>query len=183
MNLLELLPPFYHSSAFVQALMDAETLEYEKLRESIDDLVANLYINTATWGLDYFEQELGITVDKRKSYEERRERLLAKKRGQGTTTLKMLKNTAEAFSGGEVEITEFFDQYSFNLKFVGTKGVPRNISDFMATIEEIKPAHLSYTLEFVYSTHRELSALTHNKLNAYTHKQIKEAVTIGKLHN
>lgn len=176
MNLLELLPPFYHSSSFVKALMDAETLECEQLRESIDDLVANLFVSTATWGLDYFEQELGLAVETHKSYEERRERIIAKKRGQGTTTLSMLKNTAEAFSGGEVEVTELFDDYAFKLKFVGTKGTPLNINDFKSMVEEIKPAHLAYMLEFTFNTNQELKNKTHSNLSRFTHAQIREVI-------
>lgn len=176
MNLIELLPSFYHSSEFVKAYMNANTIEIDKLKDSINDLVANLYVKTATWGLDYFEEELGLETDKSKSYEERRERILAKKRGQGTTTKAMLKSTAEAFSGGEVEIIELFNDYTFKLKFIGTKGVPANLEDFRSVIEEIKPAHLAYVLEFTYNTHRDLKTKTHSQLNMKTHKEIREVV-------
>ena len=64
----------------------------------------------------------------------------------------MIKNTAEAFSGGEVEVIENFEEYSFIVKFVGVKGIPKNITLFKQMIEEIKPAHLSYKLDFTYTT-------------------------------
>jgi hypothetical protein len=87
----------------------------------------------------------------------------------------MLKNTAEAFSGGEVEITELFDEYAFKLKFVGTKGTPRNIKDFMATIEEIKPAHLAHSYKFNYNTNSDISKYTHEELSNYTHAEIRNS--------
>lgn len=155
MNLLEFLPEFYHNSDFVKSFMKTQSIEADLLNFYVKDLVDNLYVKTATWGLDYFESELGIETDKSKSYDERRERILAKKRGNGTTTKEMLKNTAEAFSGGEVEITENFNDYSFKLKFIGTKGIPKNLDDFKSVINEIKPAHLAYILEFTYLTWKE----------------------------
>ena len=97
MNLIEMLPSFYHNSDFVKAYMSSQSVEHSFIKESIDDLVNNLYVDTATWGLDYFEEELGLKTDKSKTYEERRERIKAKKIGNGTTTIKMIKDTALAF--------------------------------------------------------------------------------------
>ena len=151
-NLMEHLPNFYHDSKFVKAFMDSCSIEADILKAYIDDLIRNLYVSTATWGLDLFEEELGLTTNKSISYEERRERILAKKRGNGTTTKAMIKNTAEAFSGGEVDIIENFNDYSFIVKFVGVKGIPKNLALFKQMLEEIKPAHLNYELEFTYNT-------------------------------
>ena len=81
MNLIDMLPSFYHNSDFVKAYMSSQSVEHNFIKESIEDLVNNLYVNTATWGLDYFEEELGLKTDKSKSYEERRERIKAKKIG------------------------------------------------------------------------------------------------------
>ena len=150
-DLLEYLPSFYHNSDIVKAFMESNNIEVDILKAYVEDLSKNLYVKTATWGLDLFEEELGLVTDKSISYEERRERILAKKRGNGTTTKKMLKNTAEAFSGGEVDIIENFEDYSFIIKFIGVKGIPKNLTLFKKMIEEIKPAHLDYDFAFTYT--------------------------------
>ena len=150
-NLLEYLPSFYHNSDVIKSFMESNSIEVDTLKAYIEDLSKNLYVKTATWGLDLFEEELGLVTDKSISYEERRERILAKKRGNGTTTKAMIKNTAEAFSGGEVEVIENFSDYSFIVKFVGIKGIPKNLTLFKNMIEEIKPAHLNYELAFTYT--------------------------------
>ena len=149
-DLLECLPSFYHNSDVIKTFMESNSIEVDTLKAYIEDLSKNLYVKTATWGLDLFEEELGLVTDKSISYEERRERILAKKRGNGTTTKKMLKNTAEAFSGGEVEVIENFSDYSFIVKFIGVLGIPKNLILFKNMIEEIKPAHLNYELAFTY---------------------------------
>lgn len=150
-DLLQMLPSFYHNSDFVREFMKSNSIEASLLNYYVKDLVNNLYVKTATWGLDYFEEELGLVTDRSISYEERRERVLAKKRANGTTTKKMIKNIAEAFSGGEVEIIENFSDYSFIVKFIGIKGIPKNLQLFKNMLEEIKPAHLSYELAFTYT--------------------------------
>ena len=150
-DLLEYLPSFYHNSDVIKSFMESNSIEVDTLKAYIEDLSKNLYVKTATWGLDLFEEELGLVTDKSISYEERRERILAKKRGNGTTTKAMIKNTAEAFSGGEVEVIENFSDYSFIVKFVGVKGIPKNLTLFKKMIEEIKPAHLNYELAFTYT--------------------------------
>ena len=150
-DLLDYLPSFYHNSNIIKSFIDSNSIEANILKDYVEDLNNNLYVKTATWGLDLFEEELGLTTDKSISYEERRERILAKKRGNGTTTKAMIKNTAEAFSGGEVEVIENFNDYSFVVKFVGIKGIPKNLTLFKNMIEEIKPAHLDYELAFTYT--------------------------------
>jgi hypothetical protein len=175
-DLLEYLPSFYHNSDVIKSFMESNSIEVDTLKAYIEDLSKNLYIKTATWGLDLFEEELGLTTDKSISYEERRERVLAKKRGNGVTTKKMLKNAAEAFSGGEVEIIENFEDYSFIVKFVGIKGIPKNLTLFKNMIEEIKPAHLNYELAFTYTVWSMVMA-TDNTWNDFNNKTWVELMT------
>ena len=176
MNLIDMLPSFYHNSDFVKAYISSQSVEHSFIKESIEDLVNNLYVNTATWGLDYFEEKLGLQTDKSKSYEERRERIKAKKIGTGTTTVKMIKDTALAFECGEIDITEMYADYMFKIKFISQKGRPKNLEDFKSAIDEIKPAHLAYILEFMFNAHQQLKPKTHQELSSFTHQEIREVI-------
>ena len=175
-DLLEYLPSFYHNSDVIKTFMESNSIEVDTLKAYIEDLSKNLYVKSATWGLDLFEEELGLATDKSISYEERRERILAKKRGNGTTTKAMIKNTAEAFSGGEVEVIENFNDYSFVVKFVGIKGIPKNLTLFKNMIEEIKPAHLNYELAFTYTVWSMVMD-TDNTWNDFNNKTWVELMT------
>ena len=175
-NLLDYLPSFYHNSNIIKSFIDSNSIEANILKDYVEDLSKNLYVKTATWGLDLFEEELGLATDKSISYEERRERILAKKRGNGTTTKAMIKNTAEAFSGGEVEVIENFNDYSFVVKFVGVLGIPKNLTLFKNMIEEIKPAHLNYELAFTYTVWSMVMAKS-NTWNDFNNKTWVELMT------
>ena len=177
-DLLEYLPSFYHNSDIIKAFMESSSIEVDTIKAYVEDLSKNLYVKTATWGLDLFEEELGLVTDKSISYEERRERILAKKRGNGTTTKAMIKNTAEAFSGGEVEVIENFNDYSFVVKFVGVKGIPKNLALFKNMIEEIKPAHLNYELAFTYTVWSMIMTKS-NSWDDFNNKTWVELMTYG----
>ena len=65
-------------------------------------------------------------------------------------------------------------RYHFDIRFVGSRGIPPNMDDLTAALEEIKPAHLAYTFVFLYRTYGELEEHTHLALEPYTHQQLRE---------
>jgi len=150
-DLTKYVPPFIYNMSVMKAIYNAQGAELGSLNYYIQDLINQCFIDTATWGLTSWEEEFGITTNLSLSYEQRREILKAKKRGQGTTTKAMLKNAAEAFSGGEVNIIENIPEYSFIVQFVGIKGIPRNMQAFINMLEDIKPAHLAYSFKYTYT--------------------------------
>ena len=75
----------------VQTQYDAQSLQVGLLNYQIEDLINQAFIDTATWGIDLWEEEYGLDTNKLLSYEERREIVKAKKRGRGTTTIEMIK--------------------------------------------------------------------------------------------
>lgn len=148
MPLADMLP--YRGSAETADTQNAFDQETERAKAARDDLLLQLNIETATWGLDLWETAYGLEHDAEKSYDFRRSRIESKKRSQGVTTKEMIQNVAQSFSNGVVEVIEHPALYSFDVKFVGTLGIPPNMDDLTAAIEEIKPAHLAYVYVYVY---------------------------------
>lgn len=148
--LLNLLPELYAASPETVDLQNAFGQEIAKAQAARDDFILQLNTETATWGLSLWEALYGITPDISKSYEYRRTRIVSKMRGAGTTTAALIQNVAESFSNGDVEIIEVAAEYRFDVKFVGTLGIPPNMDDLTAAIEQIKPAHLAYAYIFIY---------------------------------
>lgn len=152
-DLMRYLPMYYESDKGTMYYLQQKGIapELGKIEYSIEELLAQCFIDTATWGLEYWEYELGLQTDPSKPYERRREIIKAKLRGAGTTTKQMIKNVAEAFSGGEVTVEEEPEQARFILRFVGTVGIPPNMAGLTKAIEDIKPAHLAYEYAFTWS--------------------------------
>ena len=91
-NLVFRLPRYYQDSPQVSELERVLGEQAEALRVSESDTLAQLWIDTATWGLDLWEQWAGLPVDRTRPYSYRRGRIKAKLRGQGATTAEMLRS-------------------------------------------------------------------------------------------
>ncbi len=142
----------YKSCKEMFGVQSVNSYELARINYIIYDMAKQFAISTATWGLDFWEFEYGIITDHNKSYEQRREILKSKERGQGTTTKEMLKNTAQAYSNGEVDIIEIFEHYRLIIKFIGTKGIPEQLDELDKAIRQIKPAHLAHEYQYTYNT-------------------------------
>lgn len=152
MELMKYLPSFYYNSEEVKNIQASIGVENDNLRVAIIDLLSQLFVESATWGLDHWEMYLGIEVDRTEAVVNRRSRIMTRLRGQGTTTKEMIKNVCRSFTGGEVDIIENSSDYSFIIKFIDIKGIPGNIDYLAKSIEEIKPAHLYFSFEYKYNT-------------------------------
>lgn len=176
MKLINMLPHYYAGAEEVLQLQNAFENVSEQLHADILDLLKQLYVETATWGLEYWENYLGLSSDRDEPIANRRGRVKTVLRGQGTITKDILKNVCESFVNGEVEIIELSADYLFKIKFVGEIGIPGNIEYIRETINKIKPAHLAFEFIYLYNTHEDLSKFTNAHLSAYTHNQLRNEV-------
>lgn len=158
-RLLNHLTSNYQDGLTIQKLMSILDLELEELRYYANTLGDQGNIKKVTWGIRTWEEELAIDYNPTMSSHNRREIILAKVRGRGNTTKQMLINTAEAFSGGEVDVIEFPEDSYFIVKFIGVKGTPDNMQSFIEMLNSIKPAHLDYAFEFAYILIREIQGV------------------------
>lgn len=152
LDLMRYLPHFLDGRV-ITAIMDAIAEEMGITAYNIYDMgMQILSVDTATHKLSEYERELGLPININSTYEGRREIIKAKMRGSGTTTKNMIINTAESFSGGEVDVIEYPEEYRFVVKFIGVKGIPKNMKAFIHMLEIIKPAHLAYEFRYTYTT-------------------------------
>lgn len=174
MDLIELLPG--------RLLNSKEVLDFENAINSImimaenekDELFKQFNLETATWSLDIWEKQYGIKTDITKDYDLRRSRIKSKMRGTGTTTVEMIKNVAESFVNGLVEIVEHNEQYKFDIKMMSVIGIPPNMEDLKDAIEELKPAHLAYEIILKYNTWSMASKFKWGDLANRTWGQVRE---------
>ena len=168
-DLFQYLPNYYDNIREFQELISAEEEEIGLLQNDIDELLEQFHIDTATWGLSYWEGICGIPVDESKPIDHRRSVIKSKLRGIGTVTVGLVKNVAEAYYNGQVEVTEQPSIYTVKIKFVSKLGVPPNLADIQNALREIIPAHLAINFEFSYLLIRDIhNAMTLSQLQATT---------------
>jgi len=172
-DLMAYLPDFWQG---IRDMKELQSTLAEELGISITlaaDLINQFFVSTSTWGLAHWEQEFGLTTDPSMSDEWRREMISAKLRGHGTVTKQMLIDVASAFSGGEVDVLEYPDEHRFVIRFIGVLGVPANMAGFMAMLEQIRPAHLSYSFLYTFTTWDMVSGLTWQNAATRTWGQLR----------
>jgi hypothetical protein len=154
--------------------VDAFEIEENILNETVESIRNQFFVDSATYGLDNWEKMLGISKN---TFDvlTRRENIKAKMRSKGTTTFTMIKNLCEAYSNGIVEINVDHKNYSFEIVFVSTIGVPLSFEELDRVINEIKPCHLAHSYKFNYNTHSDISKYTHEELANYTHEEIRNS--------
>lgn len=159
----------------MNSIMESEGPQFQALTDDIEDILKQFFIDTATWGLEGWEKEFQIPSDKSKPIEQRRAVVKSKKRGIGKVNVLLIKNIAESYDGGTVEVVNEAGIYRLTLIFIDTIGIPPNIEDLQKAIDEIKPSHYQIKYDFKYNTYDLVSTYTHNLLSGYTYEQIRSS--------
>lgn len=162
------IPELIRSSRIFSVVLAVEGPEMDELMTNRQELLDQFYVQTAAgWGLDRWEEMLGLPGYADKSLDQRRSRIISKLRGMGTVTAALIKNVAESYTNGMVEVAEYPETYSFIVTFADQHGIPPNYEDLQAAIEEIKPAHLTvdYLLRYLIWNELDAAELTWEQLD------------------
>lgn len=140
----QLLPDLYRSTPQDQELQRVLMELVAGAERDKNVTLEQLFPSTASgWGLELWERAWGIPVDRTQSDQRRRERILAKVKGTGTTTVEVIRGIAESFSDCPVEIIEESALYRFVILYIGTPWISHS-EDLIAAVNERKPAHLDF---------------------------------------
>lgn len=137
--------PVQIQNKIIQQIYSAQQEQIDKLQTNVFDLISQFNIKTATWSLSLWEKEYGLSIREDLTIEERRGRLLAKKRARGVFNENMVKDIAESFGSNLYGFEEFPELYRFNMVFCDDNmGVKLKL--FKQAIDTYKPAHLNYDI-------------------------------------
>ncbi|WP_438497182.1 putative phage tail protein [Paenibacillus sp. IHBB 3054] len=162
------LPGYYSGIVEMDELMNTEGPEFDLLGARVEELLNQAYPEYATWALERYENELQIVVDSNKPDEQRRSVIISKMRGYGKVSGEMIKNVAQAYDGGTVDVAVVPAEYRIIITFVDTLGIPANLDDLKQAIEDLKPAHMALDYKYRYLLIREIhNVMTINQLQLH----------------
>lgn len=156
MRLIDYLPEDYKKSVPVVELQDTLDVEANSTMLAAEDLQKQLHLESATWGLAAWETMYGLPVDWRKNEASRRAAILARMGGTDTTKVITIQDVAEKFLQGKAVVFEVNEEYRFEVFLLEVLQKGQNIEELQAAIDEIKPAHLAYTIILKYNTWGEV---------------------------
>lgn len=158
--MLSYLPSYYETSRVMQAILQAQGTELDKLRQALDETLNQFFVNTATWGLDKWEEELGLPITPEQPLDERRDKIISRIRGYGTATIYLIKSVASSYARGNVDVIEDVAFYKVIVRFIDARGTPPNLEDLKKALRDALPAHLDVIYEFVYCRWEDLLRTT-----------------------
>lgn len=144
--------PMYGQSVIGLWLFQVIGAQLDDIDAWIQDFSLQIVPQTATWALDYWEEEFGLPRDPEMSIEKRRLRIESKQRDRGAITPVSLARIASvATANAEVEIEERTGPYKFTV-WVSAYPNEADTKKVTEVINRAKPAHLIFDVKYVQHT-------------------------------
>lgn len=173
-RLLDKISPIYARSEIMKSIMKSNLTEIE-LVETLTSLVQDqAFVKKATWGINLWEEELGID-NPSSDLESRRAAVLSKIRTRAPVNLHTVEGALTAFARTNVTVNEIISEYMLVIEFFKRPDV--SVDGVIRTLDSIKPAHLGYNIKtseehlakcFTGSTSRLRQKLSINQENSDT---------------
>ena len=144
-DILAYLPKFLQKSPLFKGTNDADNREHETIRLDLQDLLNQFFIKSATWGLERWEDLVGIKTDTTKSLESRRDAVIAKLQNPESVTETFLTNLINRYIADKAGyIISYPAEYRIEILYHG--GQVLDYEGLQKAIRIYIPAHLGYKL-------------------------------------
>ena len=152
-QMFETVSPIYYQSKLMQAIFQSIGTEWDMIDEITDEILLQLFPQTATWGLRYWEEILKIPVNNSIPIERRRALVLYRIKLRAPMTPARIANVTKSLAGDSadyVEVLENVEPHVFMVTIgAGKSGI--NYLSIYREIKRIKPSHESFYLGNRYS--------------------------------
>ena len=146
-ELAKYLPEFLRQDPEMKAILEVESAEHRVQVEILKDIQKQLFVDTATWGLAFFEKELGLKPNATDNYEQRRNRILIYLQQRKTVNKEFIEELFSRYVSEGSQIVVMEDNPDNTFWVIDTGGRILYPDDLHEAIETYKPAHLRYGLE------------------------------------
>ena len=161
MSMMERLPYYYRKSEVVKELYRVIQLLLDKLSAGAAAEEMRLFITTTD---DFTLHEKDVRLSEIVADNEtKRSRVLAKLQGYNLLTKEELERYIKIYDKTGCTVTEDFANYTINIVFSGRTGVPYNIDEIKAAVDEVKPAHIKVEYGYIKNTWNDI----HRKLGLW----------------
>lgn len=175
------LPRYERTSTVIREILKASDRELRNNEQKLEVVERNIFISKAIEMLPIFERDIGIENTAMLNYQQRREQIIARNIASfGQTVEETIIAVAAAFSNGEVEVNKTDVPGIYEIKFIGTKGIPNNIEGLQKSVDIIAPGHLQFNYIFTLNAWEFLRNKTWGGISDMTWGEIKTWEEINK---
>ena len=172
MLLKEYVPPYLSTNRIFNINYDIQQGELDISNKNIKDIVKQCFVETATWGLNYWDKFVGLNTQKY-DIQVRRNLIKSKLIMQPPFTKSMLTDLLDNFVENS-EIIEHNSEYSFDVILKTKDELRENLNFIIKQIELGKPAHLDYHIIIDYLTELTIKCI----FNRYVSEELDFCGTI-----
>ena len=163
-------PEHVSGSTVMNDIYNAHGSELDKIVATNEDVLNQLFIETATWGLSYWEEFCGLPILINQDTNIRRAKIRAHFASFGTVNKKTIEKIARDFGFTDVEIVEDYAPYIVKLIFDNsTSSDVIDINDLISTLKRICPAHIDFMYIFLFKSWKDIqdNNMTFDMLSDY----------------
>lgn len=175
-GLLTALPPVLQRVHELARICELEQPEFDRAWAGADQILQEQFLLLCgEYGLNRWEQLLGILPNQSASAGERVKSILFQLNAQAPFTYAKLKEMIALISpSGEYSMELLYDELRLEFKLsLFCKSIERLLTE---VLRQTLPANIEWRLDWYYNTHEKAAAYTHGELAARTHYQIREEV-------
>ncbi|MDB3560263.1 hypothetical protein C4233_06730 [Clostridioides difficile] len=184
-EMLLTLSPIYEQSLVMNSIYEAIGSEFDNLELLNEEIELQLFPQSATWGLSFWENRVGLTTNIDEDIEIRRRKVIAKLQSKYIMTPKRMSMILQSYTGANIKINENISPYTFGVELTSTQGFPRDLEDLedlYKRVNVIKPSHLAVSYKLVSllksKTYFAQTAIMSEEITVYpyTSKEVKASV-------
>lgn len=146
-RMLKTVSPIYDKSYVAKWIFQVMGLEIDEAWQFIEELRLQAFPETATWGIEYWEQRYHIAPDESLSLEERRQRVIIKRGKRSPMNPARIERIVRDVTGREDIVTEDNGTYTFHISILPGESTV-DYQELINTVRSVKPSHLSFTVLF-----------------------------------
>lgn len=177
--------PVYKKSIIMKSLFEAIGMEFDNLEDLIEEVKLQLFPQTATWGLKYWEERSGLPTNVDEPLQTRRNKVIAKLQSKHIMNPKRMAMVLQKYTGADIKVLENTAPYTFEIDLIGRTTFPKSLEQLYQTVRKIKPSHLAvnYKLISITNSNAYFGAVSQcgEEVSVYPWSQ-REIITKGKLN-
>ena len=158
-RMIQRVTPKYGDGYVALWLFQILGLSNDTVAAMVDDFELQIVPQTATWSLPWWERSMGLPVDESLSTEERRLRIIEKRRQREPMNPARIEQIVSALAGGaDVKMNEYAGKNRFTLHI---DDIPSEdiIIQIQRRLKQIKQSHRTFNLQFETNETMDTSVL------------------------
>lgn len=149
---LDYITPIYQEAKTALWIMEAMGVQGDLFVKWVNETIQQILPQTATWALDYWEEEYGLLIRPNLSIEQRRQKIINAIRTRAPMNPKKLERLLErAFEIEKVKVIERIHKNTFAVE-IYKQLLEEQWQEIFEMIEKYKPAHLILEMKSILET-------------------------------